>query len=535
MAASACGCNRKLQTSCEVMSWHLCLCFPKHWVMIVGIDLGTTFSLVSYINNAGTPTLCPSRRDPQRFQTASVVHIGERGCIVGDLVEEILSQEPALPVCRFAKLGMGQPEKTVFTDHLKRDYTPEAISALVLRKLKADAEAAFSEPITGAVITVPANFNDAQRQATLNAGRLADIPVLGLVEEPLAAATFFGLNTKGGERLIFVFDIGGGTPDATLLSATPDGLFAIATEGADNIGGKNFDELIMGIVADQFRGQHGFDPRNDSEAAQRLRLFATQTKIALSQPGTSVVSKPLILAGKSLRVTLSRAQFEAAAEPWLEACQEVCERALKSQSLAWDDIDELILTGGSSLVSCVERKVREMSGLQPGRIRLEQPHASIAYGAALLAEQFYGDKKTAAPPLKQMVTSNELGIRVFDPKERKPIFHTMLEKNIPVPASIRQIFYTQKPGQTSLTVELLQRKDPFTPAEPLGQFAFGPLRNPEPNHPVAIELGYDGTGRVAVTASDGRTGESVAREFSKQAEADLGAMFVRLQGLPVRG
>ncbi len=502
--------------------------------MIVGIDLGTTFSLISYVNSAGTPTLIPSRRDPQRFQTPSIVHIGERGALVGDLLEELLLEEPSLPVSRFAKLSMGHTDKPIFTDHLGQGYTPEAISALVLRKLKEDAEAALSESITGAVITVPANFNDAQRQATVNAGRLAEIPVLGLVEEPLAAATFFGLNTKGGERLIFVFDIGGGTLDATILSATPEGLYAIATEGADNIGGKNFDELIMGIVSDQFRGQFGSDPRNDPEAAQRLRQFATQSKIALSSPQTAVISKPIILAGKSLRVTFNRAQFEAAAEPWLEACQEVCERALKSQSLSWDDVDELILTGGSSLVPCVERKVREMSGLQPARIRREQPHASIAYGAALLAEQFFGQKKTAAPPLKQQVTSNELGLRVFDPKERKAVFHAMIEKNVPVPTTAKQTFYTQKADQTSLSIELLQRKDPFTPPETLGQFTFGPIRRPESGHPVSIEMGYDGTGRVSVTASDGRTGESVAREFSKQAEADLSSMYARLQKLPLK-
>lgn len=502
--------------------------------MIVGIDLGTTFSLISYVNNAGTPTLCPSRKDPRQFQTPSVVHVGERGCLVGDLVEELLNEEPGLPACRFAKLSMGKPGAAVFTDHLGQAYPPEAISALVLRKLKEDAEAAFSEPVTGAVITVPANFNDAQRQATINAGRLADIPVLGLVEEPLAAATFFGLNTQGGERLIFVFDIGGGTLDATILSATPTGLYAIATEGADNIGGKNFDELIMDLVADQYRGQFGAGVRDDAEAMQRLRMFATQSKIQLSTPNCPAISRPLILAGRTLRVTFSRAQFETAAEPWLEACQEVCERALKSQQLNWDDIDELVLTGGSSLVPCIERKVREMSGLQPARIRREQPHASIAYGAALLAEQFHGQKKTAAPPLRQQVTSNELGIRVFDPKERKPVFHPMIEKNVPVPTSVKQTVYTQKAEQTSVSIELLQRKDPFTPPETLGQFSFGPLRRPAAGHPITIELGYDGTGRVKVTAADGRTGESVEREFSKQAEADLTAMYVHLQKLAVR-
>lgn len=502
--------------------------------MIVGIDLGTTFSLISYVNASGTPTLVPTRRDAQQFQTPSVVHIGDRGCLVGDLVEDLLQEEPSLPVCRFAKLKMGHTNDAVFTDHTGQGFTPEAISAVILRKLKEEAETALSEPVTGAVITVPANFNEAQRQATVNAGRLADLPVLGLVEEPLAAATFFGLNTRAPERLIFVFDIGGGTLDATILSATPDGLYAIATEGADNIGGKNFDEIIMGIVADQFRGQFGSDARADPEAVQRLRTFATQSKIQLSEPGANVISKPLILAGKSMRVTFSRAQFEVGVEPWLEACQEVCERALKSQQLGWDDIDELILTGGSSLVPCVERRVREMSGLQPARVRREQPHASVAYGAALLAEQFYGQKKTAAPPLRQQVTSNELGVRVFDPQQRKPVFHAMIEKNVPVPVTAKQTFYTQSADQKSVTIELLQRKDPFTPPEALGKFTFGPLRRPATGHPVNLEIGYDGTGRVTVTATDGRTGDAVERQFSQQAEADLTAMYHRLQGLVVR-
>ncbi len=175
-----------------------------------------------------------------------------------------------------------------------------------------------------------------------------------------------------------------------------------------------------------------------------------------------------------------------------------------------------------------------MSSLQPAKIRPEQPHASIAYGAALLAKQFHGTKKTAAPPLKQQVTSNELGLRVFDPKERKPVFHAMIEKNVPVPTTAKQTFYTQQADQTSLSIELLQRKDPFTPPETLGQFTFGPIRRPESGHPVSIEMGYDGTGRVTVTAADGRTGESVAREFSKQAEADLTSMYSRLQKLQVR-
>lgn len=502
--------------------------------MIIGIDLGTTFSLTSYINASGMPTLCPTRNDASAFSTPSIVHIGENGALVGELVESLLSEDASLPHCRFAKLSMGKSEASVYQDHQNIEYTPEAISALVLRKMKIDAEAALGEEVTGAVITVPANFNEVQRKATVDAGRLANIPVLGLVEEPLAAAAYFGIETSQNERLIFVFDIGGGTLDATLLSATPEGLYAIATEGADNIGGKNFDEVIMDIVLDQFMGQFRRDIREDSQAMSKLRQFATATKIELSAPGNGIVSKPLILAGESFRVTFNRAQFEDAAEPWLEACEEVCERTLKSQSLAWEDIDELILTGGSSLLPCVERKVREMSGLPPHAIKRDQPHASVAYGAALLAEQFYGTKETVAPPLKQMVTSNELGMRVFDREKKKAVFHAMIDKNEPLPVSFKQTFFTQKDEQRNVELEILQRKDEFTAPETLGKFKFGPIRKPENGYPIEIMLGYDETGRVKITAKDNRTGETMEQEMTDEEASDLNRVYQLLESLVIR-
>lgn len=502
--------------------------------MIVGIDLGTTFSLISYVQPAGTPTLCPSQGDERRFQTASVVHIGERGCLVGDLVEELLAEEPRLPVARFVKLRMGKTQEPVYHDHQGRGYPPEAISALILRKLKEDAEAATGEAITAAVITVPAHFNDAQRRATLNAGRLADIPVLGLVEEPLAAATYVGLNTKGRERLIFVFDLGGGTLDATILTATPEGLYAIATEGSDNIGGKNFDELIMNIVLEQFRGQFQTDLREDPESLQRIRAFATSAKIALSEPENDRIQRPLAVAGKSLRVNFTRNQFEEAAQPWLEACQEVCDRVLHSKGLHWADIDELVLTGGSSLVPCVERKVREMSGLPPGRVRRHQPHAAIAYGAALLAEQFHGQRATSAPPLKQMVTSNELGLRAFDPRQNKPVFHLLIEKNLPLPATYKQTFYTRTAEQTHFLLDFQQRKNSFAEIENLGRFRFGSLARPHVDHPLEVEVRYDNSGRVQVTAHDPEEGRKVDHEFASDDAAELAGIYPHLQRLAIR-
>lgn len=501
--------------------------------MVVGIDLGTTFSLVSYLNPKGVPALCPDRQNSSRFQTPSIVHVGLQGAIVGDLCEALVADDPSVPICRFAKLGMGRPE-AVYTGLDQTAYRPEAISALILRKMKQDAEMHLDAEITGAVITIPAHFNEAQRQATVDAGRLADLPVLGLVEEPVAAASFFGLETGGREETVFVFDIGGGTLDATILQASPKGLYVLATEGTDNLGGKNFDEVIMGIVREQFDAMHRLDLRKDAEAMQKLRIFATASKLEVNDPEKESISKSLILAGKQIKVTFNRRHFEAGCETLLDACEEVCERVLKAVSLTWADMDHVVLTGGSSLLPCVEAKVRAISKLPATRIQRKQPHAAVAYGAALLAEQLYGKGETIAPPLKQSVTTNELGLRVMDPVKKKPVFRTLIEKHVPVPISVKQTLYTHRADQQNITLELMQRKNDFEPPELLGQFIFGPLSSPEVNYPIEMEIGFSAMGRITVLAKDSRTGVRLEREVANKATEDWESVYRHLAALPIK-
>lgn len=502
--------------------------------MLVGIDLGTTFSLIAYVGANGTPTLCPGRTDAQRFLTPSVVHVGTRGALVGDLVEQLLDDEPGLSVCRFAKLAMGT-DGVVHRDHEDFAYRAETVSSLVLKKLRQDAEAVTGEAITGAVITIPAHFNDAQRQATIDAARLADMPLRGLVEEPVAAAAYFGHHAKSAERTIFTFDLGGGTLDATILQATPTGLYVLATEGSANIGGKNFDEAIIALGREQFRTQFGRDLTGDLESLQRLRTFATAMKIELSKPGTGSVARPVILGGRPMRLTISRAQFEAAIKPWLEASTLVCEQALKAAGLAWADIDELVLTGGSSLVPCVQNRLRELSKLPPARISQDQPHAAVAYGAAILCEQQYGNRPTIAPPLRQSVTSNELGIRAYDHESRKVVFQPLIHKNVPVPVSRKQTVYTRSDDQATVAIEVVQRKDAHSPPELLGTFTFGPLTRPQRNSPIEVAIGFDEQGRVSASATDTRHGTRVEHAFAGAIQGDLDAQYQRIRNWVVKG
>ena len=501
--------------------------------MVVGIDLGTTFSLISYLNPKGIPALCPDRSNPSRFQTPSVVHIGSNGAVVGDLCEALVAEDPGAAICRFAKLGMGHPDP-VYLGHQEIAYRPEAISALILKKLIKDAEAHLDANITGAVITIPAHFNEAQRQATVDAGRLADLPVLGLVEEPVAAAAFFGIDSKHDEETVFVFDLGGGTLDATILQSSPTGLYVLATEGSDNLGGKNFDEVIMSMVREQYEAMHRADISKDHESMQKLRSFATAAKIEVNNGDNESVNKTLILAGKPMKVTFNRRHFNLGCEGLLEACEEVCERVLKAVSLDWQDIDHVILTGGSSLLPCVEQKVREISKLPAARIQRKQPHAAVAYGAALLAEQLYGKGETIAPPLKQSVTTNELGLRVMDPVKKKPVFRTLIEKHVPVPVSVRQTLYTHRPDQTSITLELMQRKNDFEAPESLGQFTFGPIATPEINYPIEVEIGFSAMGRTTVIAKDSRSGARIEREITSGESGDWGEVYQHLSTLPIK-
>jgi molecular chaperone DnaK len=501
--------------------------------MVVGIDLGTTFSLVSYLNAKGVPVLCPDRNSSARFQTPSVVHIGPGGAVVGDLCEALITEDPSATICRFAKLGMGKPDP-VYVGHNQISYRPEVISALVLKKLMRDAEAHLDGNITGAVITIPAHFNEAQRQATVDAGRLADLPVLGLVEEPVAAAAFFGIESRSREETVFVFDLGGGTLDATILQSSPTGLYVLATEGSDHLGGKNFDEVIMGIVREQFETMHHSDLRKDPEGMQKLRSFATAAKIEVNSGDTESVNKTLILGGKPMKVTFNRRHFNDGCEGLLEACEEVCERVLKAVSFTWQDIDHVILTGGSSLLPCVEQKVRDISKLPAARIQRKQPHSAVAYGAALLAEQLYGKGETIAPPLKQSVTTNELGLRVMDPVKKKPVFRTLIEKHVPVPVSVKQTLYTHRADQNSITLELMQRKNDFEPPEVLGQFTFGPLANPEMNYPIEVEIGFSTMGRTTVIAKDSRTCARIEQEIVGKETEDWAEVYHQLAALPIK-
>jgi molecular chaperone DnaK len=486
--------------------------------MFVGIDLGTTFSLIARVGANGTPVLFPDRHEAERFSTPSVVHVGPDGALVGQSVEGLLEESPGLPVARFVKLSMGR-EDPVFVDYRGRGWHPEAVSALILKKLLRDVEAFTDESLEGAVISVPAHFNDAQRQATRHAGLLAGLDVLELVEEPLAAASHYGTHSIPPGHTILVYDLGGGTFDATVLHVGNDGLYALATEGASDLGGKNFDEAIMSAIAEQFRLAHRYDPLQDPIASVQLRRHAEDLKIKLSRPGRGEVHTSLLLGGRTQELHLSRSQFEQLTRPLVDRSLEVCERTLKAAGLDWVAIDQVMMAGGSTLLPSVEAALRRAADKPADRVRRHLPHMAIAYGAALIAARYAGPGAgdsagvVPGPQHLQRIAAFDLGCRVYDPATHKMTVDTVIARNSPIPSRQTRTYYTNRADQTRIIVEVVQAKSSADEPTHLGYFAF-PVERPRKNLPLEVTFGYDEQGMITVVARDPETGHEVKRDFT---------------------
>lgn len=484
-------------------------------MLYLGIDLGTTYSLVSHMNDHGQPTLFPDYHDANEFRTPSVVHIGEEGCFVGSALEEMLDDEPELSQARFFKLAMGE-KKAVYTDHRARAWWPQSLSALVLKKLLNDVEAFAHDEVGGALITVPANFNDAQRRATREAANMAGIARVKLLDEPVAAATFYGFNRKGAEQTLFVYDLGGGTFDATVLQVGDEGLYSLATEGSNNHGGMRVDEFIMNFILDEYQRQHGVRP-TDETTLMTLRRFAHDTKLTLVKPGKTKVAKTLVLAGKTLDFVLTRDLFHQMIDTFVDETLAVCERCLQAAGLEWSFIDTILLTGGSSLLPLVPEKIARASGRPKDQLVCKQPHQAVAYGAAILAAQQFtgagGAKKL------QSICAYDLGIRVMGP-DGQPTVKVLVNKNTPVPAAASTTFYTNRADQARLIIEAVQQRETDQGQEEssLGFFAFA-IDNPRAKYPVEIELAYDLEGCVVITARDPETGRQMQQVMDKDTEA----------------
>src|SRR3989338_4487872 len=407
----------------------------------VGIDLGTTFSAVAILEG-GKPTIIPNSEGTRT--TPSVVHIKESEIIVGKIARNQAIVDPSHTI-RSNKRKMGTKEKIEIDG---KEYTPEQISAMILQKIKRDAEAYLGQPVKNAVITVPAYFNDAQRQATKNAGEIAGLNVLRIINEPTAAALAYGLDKQDQDHTILVFDFGGGTFDVSILELG-NGVFEVkATSGDNHLGGDDIDQLIMDYLIDKFRKSTGIDLQNDPTAMQRLKEAAEKAKIELSTKTKVEINIPFVTADqngpKHIREDLTRAKFEELIAPILKRLETPVKQALKDANMTSKDVHKIIFVGGSTRIPSVQDLVRKITSKEGDKS--VNPDEAVALGAAIQAGVLAGEIKDI---LLLDVTPLSLGIETLG-----GVITKLIERNTTVPTKKSQIFSTAADNQTAVTIRV---------------------------------------------------------------------------------
>ena len=447
----------------------------------IGIDLGTTFCAVAHIDAYGKPQIIPNS-ESERI-TPSVILFDGGNVSVGTVAKNNSVAEPER-IADFVKREMGKPKDQFHRQFGDRMYSAEELSALILTKLKADAEKYLREPVTDAVITVPAYFNDAERTATITAGQLAGLNVLQIINEPTAAAVAYGLDKLDEDQTVFVFDLGGGTFDVTIMRIEGHKIEMLATNGDHRLGGKDWDDVIVNMVAEEFDREHGENPLLDLQSYQDLQSRALAAKIQLSaRPRTAIVHS---YNGKSVKVELTREEFERRTRHLIEKCKAICEIVMEEAKLKWSDLQKVLLVGGMTRMPMVREMISQLSPIPIGED--VNPDEAVAIGAAIQAilvmlqeEETSGEQVLPADTRQQFssregalmqvtnITSHTLGVVLWNDAELQEYVFPMIGKMSAIPATAKNYFGTASANMPRAIVRIVEGESTMpTECTPLG-------------------------------------------------------------------
>jgi len=494
----------------------------------VGIDLGTTYSTLAYVDDSGTPVAVPNEDDD--VETASLILLMGKGhVIVGPKRERAAMEDPKNVIERI-KRYMGREYSRMFDG---RPVTPEFVSGLILKKLKQDAEKRIG-PIGNAVVTVPYYFNDTRRKATQDAGKIAGLNVIDIMNEPTAATLTYAWHKGelgatasefGKPKKALVYDLGGGTFDVTLVQYTPTHFQVLATDGDTELGGIDWNERLANYVADEFVARFGDDPRDSEQTLQILRNECDLKKIELTEKTeTKILCRH---AGKTLTLPITRAKFDQLTADLLQRTADTVQLVLEQAKLTPKDLDAVVLVGGSTLMPQVRQMMRNLMGREP--YTGISPYVSVALGAAIHAailEAQHRPESGMAETVRKMlgavkqenVNSHGLGIVVKEPGTGRTINHVMIPKNTRLPASVSQVFQTVQDNQRRVNVQVMEGDAPDPEAcSLLGNCRIFDLpENLPKGSPVEVTYAFDTAGRISVTARDKTGGREASIEIQRR-------------------
>ncbi len=513
----------------------------------VGIDLGTTFSAVAHIDAYGKPHIIPNAEN-ERI-TPSVILFDTASVVVGTVAKNNAVAEPER-IVDFVKREMGKSKGQFHREFDGKIFSAEELSALILKKLKADAEKYLKEPVTDAVITVPAYFNDAERTATITAGQLAGLNVLQIVNEPTAAALAYGVDKLDEDHTVFVFDLGGGTFDVTIMRIANRKIEILATNGDHRLGGKDWDDVIVNFVAEEFDRTHGENPLLDLQSYQDLQTRAVASKIQLSsRPRTTIVHQHH---GQSVKVEITREEFEARSRHLVEKCKTICEMVMQEAQMKWDKIDKILLVGGMTRMPMVCDMISKLSPAPT--VSDVNPDEAVAMGAAIQAtlsmlheEAISGEKLVGEDTRQQFssrdgrlmqvtdITSHTLGVVLWDEANLEEYVFPMIRKRTAIPAVAKNSFGTADANMPRAVVKIVEGESTL-PGEctPLGVCditlpPFLPKGSPvelsyEYNANQVLEVAVEACGQRSKMSIERNTG--LAEHEIGQATSSLGKLKV---------
>lgn len=490
--------------------------------IIVGIDLGTTFSAIAHVNEHGKPEIIPNREGERT--TPSVIFFEEGGNpIVGSEARNQAITEPRRTV-RFVKREMGNPSYRANIDG--KDYFPEDLSAMILKKLKNDAEAYLGKEISKAVISVPAYFKDAQREATRQAGQIAGLEVIRIVNEPTAAALAYGLDKVEGRQTILVYDFGGGTFDVTVMQINGREFTILATDGDAMLGGKDIDARLVEYFAEEFQREHELDLRLDPHTHQDLWDKAEVAKKNLSF--RTPLMEALSSGEKALRIDIDRDQFNELIEDLIKQTEDCMNRVIQAAGMDWGKIDTVLLVGGSSRIPAVKEMIKRVTGKDAARDM--NPDECVALGAAIQAVVTTVETEgvESAPPLEggsdivvHDVASHSLGIKALSSDQNKYVNSVIIPRFTPIPCERTRTYATGEDNQSRVEIEVLQGEGEDARSPEIHLIGKAGLRNLPPHKAgelvIEVTLRYTADGVIEVVAKELKSGQMIREVVMQKA------------------